>query len=120
LSTPPPPHQLSLVLLTEYLLSKCFVVFCLDMSSQLHVGCKRRKQYAPKFAIAMVRSGQCLKKGAANMYIYGVPRTTLLDKLAGRVPEENVRPGKKPVLKADKERKLVDFANTMCNVCFRL
>jgi len=27
LSTPPPPHQLSLVLLTEYLLFKCSVGF---------------------------------------------------------------------------------------------
>jgi len=56
-------------------------------------------------AIAMVRSGQMSKKGVANMYIYGVPRTTLLDKLVGRVPEEDVRPGKKPVLTAGEERK---------------
>jgi len=74
-------------------------------------------------AIAMVRSGQMSKKGAAKMY--GVPRTTLLDKLAGRVPKKDVRPGKKPILTAGEERKLVDFANTMCNfgyrceVCFR-
>ena len=72
-----------------------------------------------KMAIAMVRSGQCLKQGTANMFIYGVPRTTLLDKLAGRVPEEDVRPGKKPVLTAGEERKLVDLVNTMFNVCFR-
>ena len=71
-------------------------------------------------AIAMVQSGQMSKKGAVNTYIiYGVPRTTLLDKLAGRVPEEDVMPGKKPVLTAGEERKLVDLANTMFNVCFR-
>ena len=84
------------------------------MSSQ--IGCKRRKQYAPealKMAIAMVRSGQMSKKGAAKMY--GVPRTTLLDMLAGRVPKEDVRPGKKPVLTAAEEQKLVDFAKKMCD-----
>ena len=51
--------------------------------------------------------------------MYGVPRATFLNKLAGRVAEEDVRPRKKPVLTAGEERKLVDFANTMCNVCFR-
>ena len=62
-------------------------------------------------AIAMVRSGQISKKSAIKTY--GVP--TLLDKLMGRVPEEDVRPGRKPVLTAAEEGKVVDFANTLCN-----
>jgi len=120
LSTPPPPHQLSLVLLKEYLLFKCSVAvfFRYVVPNRLQT----KKTVCPealKMAIAMVRSGQMSKKGtAAKMYIYDVSRTTLLDKLAGRVPKEDVRPGKKPILTAGEERKLVDFTNTMCNVCF--
>ena len=56
------------------------------MSSQ--AGVKKRLQYRPEqmaMAMHMVRSGTMSKKAAAKTY--GVPRTTLLDKLAGRVPE---------------------------------
>jgi len=70
----PTTNQLGLVLVTEYLLFRCSVgVF---LSTQ--IGCKRRKQYASealKMAIAMVRSGQMSKNGAAKKY--GVSRTTL-------------------------------------------
>jgi len=63
LSTPPPLHQLSLVLLTEYLLFKCFVVvFIYVVPNRLQT----KKTVCPetlKMAIAMVRSGQMSKKG---------------------------------------------------------
>ena len=55
------------------------------MSNQIDV--KKRLKYNPQnmaMAIEMVRNGQMSKKGAAKAY--GVPKTTLLDKLSGRVP----------------------------------
>ena len=58
-------------------------------------------------AIEAVRSGRMRKSQAATFY--GVPRTTLLDKLSGRTPEEyysplNRRIFKLAISKDDKER----------------
>jgi len=69
LSTPPPPHQLSLVLLTEYLLLKCSVGFFLYVVPNRLQTKKTVCPEALKMAIAMVQSGQMSKKGAAKLYI---------------------------------------------------
>ena len=68
------------------------------MSSQA-AGAKKRVRYTPErmaMAIHMVRSCGMSRKAAAKAY--GVPRTTLLDKLAGRVPEAPTSPGRRVVL----------------------
>jgi len=52
--------------------------------------------------------------------MYGVPKTTLLDKLAGRVPEDPTPIGRKPILTMAEERKLVDFTLEMCSIGYPL
>ena len=89
------------------------------MSAQLN--CKKRLQYRPEamaMAIQMVKSGQMSKKLAAKSY--GVPKTTLLDKLAGRVPEEPTRVGRKTVLTPAEELTLVGFINIMSEIGYPL
>jgi hypothetical protein len=58
-----------------------------------------RLKYSPskmQQAIASVKSGALSRRKAAELF--GVPKTTLLDKLSGRNPEERVRPGPATVL----------------------
>ena len=86
------------------------------MSAQ--VGAKKKRlQYQPEqiaLAIRMVKSGQLSKKAAAKAY--GVPKTTLLDKLSGRVPETPTKPGPKTVLTAGEESVLVNYAKLMTEI----
>ena len=58
------------------------------------------------------------KKKAARTY--GIPRTTLLDKLAGRVPEEPTRPGPVPILTTGEEEVLVNYCNLMAEIGYPL
>ena len=77
------------------------------------LGVKKRLQYSPSKmaqAIDLVRNATSKKKVAK---LCGVPRTTLLDKLAGRVPIEPIKPGKKTVLTAAEEGVLVNYINLM-------
>lgn len=80
------------------------------MSAQ--VGAKiKRLQHQPEqmtLVIQMVKTGQLSKKVVAKAY--GVPKTTVLDKLSSRVPEIPTKPGPKTVLTAGEESVLVDYA----------
>lgn len=83
------------------------------MSSQHN----KRVQYSPskmRAAIEMVRSNGMAKAKAAKLF--GVPRTTLIDKLAGRVPEEATRPGPSSVLTPAEEKTLVRYADLMAQI----
>ena len=51
---------------------------------------------------------------------YGVPRTTLLDKLAGSVPEEPTRPGPMPVVTQAGEEDLVNRCKLMTEISYPL
>ncbi|XP_053402950.1 uncharacterized protein LOC128558123 [Mercenaria mercenaria] len=84
------------------------------MSSQINA--RKRVKYNPQsmaVAIQMVRSGQMSKRGAAKAY--GVPKSTLLDKLTGRT-QEIVSLGRKTVLTPAEEKALVSYANLMCEI----
>jgi hypothetical protein len=88
------------------------------MSSQLQA--KKRLKYAPEMmakALEAVRSGAMSKKMAAKTF--NVPRTTLLDKLAGRVPEVG-NSGPKPVLNSAEEITLVNYAKLMQEIGYPL
>ena len=77
------------------------------------IGIKRRRQYDPEnmaLAISAVRDDGVPKRQACR--IYGVPRTTLLDKLAGRVPEVG-NSGPQPVLTKGEESTLVTYITLM-------
>lgn len=90
------------------------------MSSQLQLQKKKRVQYKPEqmaMAINAVKSGMA-KKAAAKLY--QVPKTTLLDKLAGRVPEETTKPGTKPTLTKAEETTLVNYGKMMCEIGYPL
>ncbi|XP_053376472.1 uncharacterized protein LOC128547525 [Mercenaria mercenaria] len=65
-------------------------------------------------AVSMVKQGLMSKRQAAKTY--GVPRTNLLDKVAGRVPEERTSPGTKPVLTSAEETVLVDYLKLMASI----
>ena len=69
-------------------------------------------------AIEAVRSGNLSKKAAAKAY--AVPRTTLLDKLAGRVPKPATPPGWKPTLTCAEEANLVRYAKLMFEIGYPL
>lgn len=89
------------------------------MSSQLHV--KKRLKYKPEqmaMAIQMVKTGAMSRKLAAKTY--GVPKTTLLDKLSGRVPETPTKPGKRPELTSAEERTLVNYIKLMHQIGYPL
>lgn len=76
----------------------------------------KRVKYTPEAmatAIAQVRGGMA-KKTACRMY--GVPRTTLLDKLAGRVPETPTKPGPSSILSAKEEEILVTYVCDMAKI----
>ena len=54
------------------------------------------------------------KRRAAKLC--GVPRTTLLDKLYGCVPEEHTKPGSKTILTSAEEAVLVNYLKLMADV----
>ncbi|XP_060791261.1 homeobox and leucine zipper encoding b isoform X2 [Neoarius graeffei] len=80
---------------------------------------KRMKYTAEQMqlAIEMVRTGNMSKKEAA--LTYGVPRSTLIDKLSGRVPEVG-KPGPDTVLSAAEERALVGYLKLMAEIQYPL
>ncbi|XP_033760780.1 jerky protein homolog-like [Pecten maximus] len=85
------------------------------MASQLLVK-KKRIQYSPEnmaLAIEAVRNGMAKNRASK---VYSVPKTTLLDKLANRVPEEPTKPGPKPVLTKAEEITLVNYTNLMAEI----
>ncbi|XP_053392934.1 uncharacterized protein LOC128555225 [Mercenaria mercenaria] len=76
-----------------------------------------RLKYSPskmKQAIASVKSGTLSRRKAAELY--GIPKTTLLDKLSGRSPEERVRPGPATVLTEAEENVLCDYIKLMASI----
>ena len=95
------------------------------MANQLRMGLhqkkKKRLQYTPdsmETAIRMVREGVMSKKRAS--IIYGIPRTTLLDKLAGRVPEGPTKPGVKPIFSEAEEKIFVSYIIRMSDIGYPL
>ena len=62
-------------------------------------------------ALNAVCEGSMSRKAAAKAY--GVPKTTLVDRLSDRVPDETAL-GRKTVLTPAEEKVLVDYANLMC------
>ena len=85
-----------------------------NMASQTKVR-SVRKQYPPEkmqAALAAVRNGMSKKRASI---VFQVPRTTLLDKLAGRVPEK-ARSGPSPVLTMSEERVLVEYLILMSKI----
>jgi len=75
---------------------------------------KRRGNYSPiklNLALSRVRFDAMSKRTAT--ITYGIPRTTLLDKLAGLVPEVKSRPGPTHVLTAAEKVILVRYINIM-------
>lgn len=86
-----------------------------EMSAQ--IGAKKRLKYHPEqmaLAIQMVKNCQLSKQAAAKAY--GVPKTTLLDKLSGRVPEAPTKPGPKTILTKAEETVLVNYAKLMAEI----
>ena len=69
-------------------------------------------------AIHMVRSGAMSKKAAAKAY--GVPRTTPLDILVGRIPETSTPPGRHTVLTRAEEETLVRYCHLMAEIGYPL
>jgi hypothetical protein len=84
------------------------------MSGQLFT--KKRRQYSPTklaTALVMVKTGAMSKTKASKMY--GIPRTTLTDKLSGRTAEGVVRPGPSTVLTSAEEDVLVQYSILMAS-----
>jgi hypothetical protein len=95
---------------------KCFIVKSQRMSRQLEFK-RKRVLYSPQkmaMAIHMVRTTGMSKKSAAKTY--GVPRSTLQDKLSGRVPEQPTRPGSKSTFTAAEEARMVLHINKMATI----
>ena len=94
---------------------------CFSAVMSRQISAKKRVRYSPEsmaLAIDMVRKGVMNKKQASTTY--GVPRTTLLDKLAGRVPEAPTKPGPAPVLTKAEEEVLVNYCNLMAEIGYPL
>ncbi|XP_069133297.1 uncharacterized protein [Argopecten irradians] len=85
------------------------------MASQIRAGKKRVQFSAENMAqtIQSVRDGKPKMRAAR---LFGVPKTTLLDKLANRVPEAATKPGAKPVLTFAEENTLVNYAHLMADI----
>lgn len=64
-------------------------------------------------AISMARGGMPLAKAAR---LFEVPRSTLQDKIKGRVPEEATRPGPKPVLTQAEEKTVVEYVKLTAEI----
>jgi hypothetical protein len=76
-----------------------------------------RLKYSPSKIqqnIASVKSGALPRRKAAELF--GVQKTTLLDKLSGRSPEERVRPGPATVLTQAEENVLCDYIKLMASI----
>jgi hypothetical protein len=85
------------------------------MSNQLKV--KKRVTYSRSkmsSAISAVQEGLMSKSKASK--VFGVPRTTLLDKLYGRVPMDPTPPGSKPELTQAEEKTLVNYITLMAEI----
>ena len=77
---------------------------------------RQRCKYDPAkmaAAISLVRGGMPQSRAAK---LFGVPRSTLQDKVKGRVPEEPTRPGPAPVLTQAEEKTLVNYTNLMVEI----
>ena len=88
------------------------------MSKQ--AGAVKYRAYSPtkvSAAVEMVRSGAMSKRKAAQSF--GIPRTTLIDKLSGKAPLGSI-PGKPCVLSHAEERVLVDFVKRMADIGYPL
>ena len=66
-------------------------------------------------ALEQVRQGRMTQRQASLSY--GVPRTTLMDKLHGRTPDE-CKPGPPPVISAQDEAKLNQHIKHMAEAGF--
>ncbi|KAL4223404.1 hypothetical protein ACF0H5_016875 [Mactra antiquata] len=80
------------------------------MSSTPGAARKKRVQYKPEqmaIAISAVKAGM-VKKAAAKLY--QVPKTTLLDKVSGRVPEQPTKPDPKKKKVAERMREKIPKA----------
>ena len=83
---------------------------------------RRLRQYSKESmaaAIDAVRSGRMRKSQAATFY--GVPRTTLLDKLSGRTPEEYHSPLNRRIynytrVRDDKDKGVMEHDDTAAQV----
>ena len=64
-------------------------------------------------AVSMVQSGALSKRKAS--LTYGIPRTTLIDKLSGKAPI-GINPGKPCVLTKAEEMVLVDYTKNMASI----
>ena len=88
------------------------------MSRQL--GARKTRNYSPsklENAVKMVESGAMSRKKAAATF--GVPRTTLIDKLSGRYCL-GACPGRKTVLTKSEEGCLVDYCKLMGSIGYPL
>lgn len=78
------------------------------------------RTYSPtklEAAVNMVENGSMSKRKAS--LIYGVPRSTLIDKLSGRT-ELGVNPGRKTVLSSAEEATLVEYCKLMASTGYPL
>ncbi|KAH3887298.1 hypothetical protein DPMN_011314 [Dreissena polymorpha] len=88
------------------------------MSKQ--AGASKYRTYSPSkvaAAVSMVQSGAKSKRKAA--ITYGIPRTTLIDKLSGKAPLGS-NPGKPCVLKKAEEVVLVYYMKMMASIGYPL
>ena len=88
------------------------------MSKQ--AGSMKYRQYSPSkvaSAVSVVQSGAMSKRKAA--LTFGIPRSTLLDKLSGKAPV-GTNPGKPCVLNAAEESVLVDYVKLMASIGYPL
>ena len=88
------------------------------MSKQ--AGSMKYRQYSPSkvaSAVSVVQSGAMSKRKAA--LTFGIPRSTLLDKLSGKAPV-GTNLGKPCVLNAAEESVLVDYVKLMASIGYPL
>lgn len=97
--------------------------FQIKMSNQVRANSKsnpKYRRYSPsklEAAVNMVRSGAMSRKKASMSF--GVPRTTLIDKLSGKTTL-GVNPGRSTVLTKAEETVLVDYCKLMASVGYPL
>ena len=90
------------------------------MSRQLDLGASKTRRYSPSklvAAVQMVESGAMSRKKAA--VTFGVPRTTLIDKLSGRYKLGST-PGRSTVLTKAEELNLVEYCMLMASIGYPL
>ncbi|KAH3870750.1 hypothetical protein DPMN_033940 [Dreissena polymorpha] len=64
----------------------------------------------------MAKCGAVSKRKAAEMF--GIPKSTPMDKLAGQTPEHRARPGPSNVLTAAEENALVEYCTGMASISY--